>query len=1007
MGSHHHNEPIQLGHRLAIVLMIATPLIGMPGCRPAPSTSSRSASPDSSQLTDQHTDSGIVAPIDWLVKARRQFELGQHEEAAESIDKALIETPDRPEVVFLAARIAQARGNHAESAELAALVPLSNARFGRQAMELRVDQLIQSDQAAAAIALLYDVIGDQPDQAAWRHLLWRELNRLGRRQEASQQADHLCRQGLATLDEVQSLIARNGAFPLRLKSESGYMSQFSPGLGHARWHFTLGNYQQGLDALQDEWAATFTSAAAAALYGRLLAETQDFDRLTEWHRRTDDNVRQFSDYWVAVGAALMSAGEHEAAARALLEAVSRDATDRITYQRLSRTLTALGRKEDAEQMLMLSNQVGTSQQLFIEIHKSPQDHNLWQQQAQWLIRMGRPLEAISWFSYSLPPEATAQQAQLTQHRAELVAMGELEQSQARVALAAIDPGEFQLQPALDQTLATSAADPSATSADSAKARRSAPLAVTPRLIDVAHAVGLDFQWYHDTEINLDLLSLYESLGGGMAVIDFDLDGWPDVYLGQGSATPPDLIATRSNQLMRNQRFAFLDVTQPAGTTDLHYTQGLAAGDVNQDGFPDLFLAAIGTNRLLINNGDGTFSDSTMRLGDTLPRFTTSVGIADVTGDSLPDLIEANYIAWDEALQQPRTKPDGSYEIPGPIVHPCEWDACYQNLGDGRWSRVELRDEFSEPGSGLGLLITDFDARPGNEIFVANDARPNHLWIPDRDGQWTNVANRWGLAHGYEGLATAAMGIAAADFNRDGRIDLHVTNFFNEPSNLYLNAGDNLFSDLAVAWQLDRATRPMVGFGTKAIDFDRNGWPDLIIANGHVFDRLPADQSFRMPPQVILNHGDRFEPVNVDDPSGYFAGSYLGRAMAVGDFDLDHRLDLLIGHLDRPLALLRNETPAKGNWLQFQLVGTASERDAVGATVAVRSGEQTWRGWVTAGDGYYCSDQPLMELAVGEIDRVDRVEVSWPSGQVSIIDSVETNTRYLLVENEAEVLAISP
>jgi hypothetical protein len=291
--------------------------------------------------------------------------------------------------------------------------------------------------------------------------------------------------------------------------------------------------------------------------------------------------------------------------------------------------------------------------------------------------------------------------------------------------------------------------------------------------------------------------------------------------------------------------------------------------------------------------------------------------------------------------------------------------------------------------------------------VANDARPNHLWIPDRDGQWTNVANRWGLAHGYEGLATAAMGIAAADFNRDGRIDLHVTNFFNEPSNLYLNAGDNLFSDLAVAWQLDRATRPMVGFGTKAIDFDRNGWPDLIIANGHVFDRLPADQSFRMPPQVILNHGDRFEPVNVDDPSGYFAGSYLGRAMAVGDFDLDHRLDLLIGHLDRPLALLRNETPAKGNWLQFQLVGTASERDAVGATVAVRSGEQTWRGWVTAGDGYYCSDQPLMELAVGEIDRVDRVEVSWPSGQVSIIDSVETNTRYLLVENEAEVLAISP
>ncbi len=550
-----------------------------------------------------------TAPIDWMMKARRQVDLGQHDAAAESVSRALIETPDRPDVIYLAAQIAALRGRADEAAELAGTIPLSNDRFGSQATELRLEQLIRGGQHDAATELLFELANQQPDQPAWRHLLWRELNYQGRRQEASEQADRLCALGESTLAETMSLIARDDAFPMRLRSGEKLEEVFHAGLGRARWYFTQRDFQRGLAELQSQWEQGFTSAAASALYGRLLAESQAFDQLNFWHAKTDEDVRQMSDYWAAVGASLMAAGRHEAATRAFLEAISRDATDRLSYQRLYRTLAALGRDEDAEQILMLSNQVNTSQRLFSDMLASPNDRSLWQKQAEWLSKIGRPLEAIAWYSHALPAGAIEQRRAIEQHRVELQRLGDFRQIQLNVARAAIDPDEFALQPALDETLGRSETD-----GKSVRAARPQSPSVIPRLVDVASSIGVDFQWYHDTAINLDLLSLYESLGGGIAVIDVDLDGWPDLYLAQGSGSPPSLAGTRSNQLLRNEAFVFQNVTLQSATEDTLYTQGLAAGDVNQDGFPDLFIAEIGANRLLINNGDGTFSDHSAQTG---------------------------------------------------------------------------------------------------------------------------------------------------------------------------------------------------------------------------------------------------------------------------------------------------------------------------------------------------------------------------------------------------------
>ena len=236
-------------------------------------------------------------------------------------------------------------------------------------------------------------------------------------------------------------------------------------------------------------------------------------------------------------------------------------------------------------------------------------------------------------------------------------------------------------------------------------------------------------------------------------------------------------------------------------------------------------------------------------------------------------------------------------------------------------------------------MTDFDGTGGNEIFVGNDVRPNHFLAHAGENLLVNSADALGVANGFSGAANGCMGIAAADYNLDGTLDLHITNFKQESANLYLQSPSGGFTDFAIRYRLDDLSKPYVGFGTKAIDIDRDGWLDLAVTNGHIFDMRDYGDGFQMPPQFLMNRGTHFESVSVDDDSGYWEQEYLGRSMVMLDFDRDGGSDLMINHLDRPLALLRNETETEGQWLRLELVGTASERDAIGARVVVSVGGQ--------------------------------------------------------------------
>ena len=490
------------------------------------------------------------------------------------------------------------------------------------------------------------------------------------------------------------------------------------------------------------------------------------------------------------------------------------------------------------------------------------------------------------------------------------------------------------------------------------------------------------------------------MGGGIAVLDFDLDGLADIYFAQGSGDPPTDQCTRSNQLFRGGRPRFVDVTFAAQADDFNYSSGLAAGDVNQDGFPDLYLGSLGRNRLLINNGDGTFSDATEQLGDVADRFSTSLGIADINGDGLPDLFESNYIEMDGGFALPRPQPNGMMLPPSPRDYNAASDRWFENLANGRFRSHEIPSTTAETGTSLGLLITDIQPDGKNEVFVANDVRPNHLLFQTGDNEFKNLANVLGVAIGFDGAAKGCMGIAAGDFNRDGKFDLQIANYLDEAANLYLQNEQNNFMDFAERYRLADATRPYVGFGTKAVDFDRNGFLDFIVSNGHVFDMREFNEAFQMPPQVLMSDGRRLESVKVDDPSGYWDGDYLGRTVASLDYDRDGGIDILIGHLDQPAALLHNETAAGGGWLQIEMVGRESERDAIGAVLVLTVGESRYTEWVTAGDGYLCSDEPIVAFGIDSADPTGDLEIRWPSGLRQNFDAVTLGHRYLVVEGDA-------
>ena len=610
-----------------------------------------------------------------------------------------------------------------------------------------------------------------------------------------------------------------------------------------------------------------------------------------------------------------------------------------------------------------------------------------------------------------------------------------------------------------------AADPAAPEV-APRVERGATPAGPPLFAEVAAEVGLNFVRFDGrTPDEHGVIAggrrMFEWVGGGLAAADYDADGRPDLYFTQGrdwgdgpdpdrwrNAPPdsaPDPSATHRDRLFRNlsgKRFA--DVTDAAGLLSTGYGAGAAAGDYNGDGFPDLFVCNAGANRLLRNNGDGTFSDVTDECGLS-PNpdgtgWTTSAAVADLNADGLPDLYETNYLTGPGVFTTICRSGDDPPRVCNPDGFAAAPDRLWLNLGTGRFAEVSEQAGLagadptgagSPAGPGLGVLVADLDGRAGNEIFVANDQRPNHFYtrVPADGGEsrgtprFAETARVAGAATGGAGAAEdeACMGVACGDADGDGRPDLFVTNFADQSNTLYVraDAGRGAESDGPVFY--DDATRranlwttgyDTLGFGTAFLDADRDGAEDLIFVNGHLDDFSHNGTAFFMRPALLKNTGGgRFEPVPPAAAGAFFDRPALGRGLARLDWDGDGREEAAVTHLNGPAALLRN-TGTGGAGVTLRLVGTADARDAVGATATVTAptaddapaGPRV--GWVTAGDGYLCGDEKRLAFGLGAtpLGTPLAVSVRWPNGAAEAFAGVTAGGRFLLVQGRGEALA---
>jgi len=502
--------------------------------------------------------------------------------------------------------------------------------------------------------------------------------------------------------------------------------------------------------------------------------------------------------------------------------------------------------------------------------------------------------------------------------------------------------------------------------------------------------------------------LPETMGPGVAFIDYDNDGWPDIFLVNGTDWPGRPPKHSTPKLYHNNHDGtFTDITHKAGLDIEIFGMGVAVGDYDNDGYDDLFITAMGQSRLFHNNGNGTFTDVTQKAGLKGPEeFSTSAAWVDYDKDGKLDLVVANYVQWslDGDLYCTLDGKSKSYCTPesykGTAVR------LWHNRGDGTFEDVTKKAGLADATSKtLGIALLDYDNDGWPDLLFSNDTQPNKLYRNNGNGTFTEKAVVTGVAFSEDGVARAGMGVDAVDYDRSGATSLLITNFSNQMLSLYHNEGKGLFVDEAPRSEVGRASLLTLGFGCFFFDYDLDGWPDILIANGHIdsdIQRVQPNVKYAMPPHLFRNMG-KGDFVEVTKSLGAaFGAPRVGRGAAYADIGNRGRLDLLLSTNGGPVYLFENEASgaaATNKSLRVKLAGTKSNGDGIGAVVKVTADGDWQSQMLRSGSSYLSASELVLTYGLAQHDRADSVEIRWPSGQVEKLSNVAAGQTITVTEGK--------
>jgi len=490
--------------------------------------------------------------------------------------------------------------------------------------------------------------------------------------------------------------------------------------------------------------------------------------------------------------------------------------------------------------------------------------------------------------------------------------------------------------------------------------------------------------------------IMEPMSAGVAILDYDSDGDMDIYFLNGAPFKGDkAAASPKNALYRNDgKLKFTDVTQKAGVGDTGYGLGVAVGDYDNDGYPDIYVNNYGPNVLYRNNGDGTFANVTAKAGVSAGRQVgAGANFLDIDADGDLDLFVANYVVFSEERLVAH-KVSGYPIYPGPMDYPPTANTLYRNEGDGTFKDITAESGIGEhKGKGMGTVCADYDNDGDTDIIVANDEWANFLFENDGKGKFKEVGLTAGLAYDLDGKAQSSMGFACGDYNNDGRLDLHATSYQQELATLYKNSDGGFFDDVTRVTKAGSGTLSYVTWGNGFADFDNDGDRDIFIACGHIqpnVEKFDDIGSYNARNIVMMNTG-KGEFTNVSAQCGDgLAVKLPSRGAALGDMDNDGDMDAVIVNSRREPTILRNDSAGGNHWIQIRLRGVKSNRDGVGARVKVVSGDLTQVEEVHSGQGYQSHYGMRLHFGLGKLDKIDRVEVRWIGGGTDVLKNVRVD-----------------